>query len=112
MVLQTQADKGSAIRSFARDLALFSGTLADNDKDLRSLIDNGSATANELRTFLEQNRVDLGELINNLVTTSEVDRQAPQRHPADPGDLPLRRGGWLHRRREEPSGATTTPGSA
>ena len=37
-----------------------------------SLIDNGSATANELRTFLEQNQVDLGGLINNLVTTGEV----------------------------------------
>jgi phospholipid/cholesterol/gamma-HCH transport system substrate-binding protein len=72
VVLQTQVDKGSAIRSFSRDLALFSGTVADNDKYLRSLIDNGSATANELRTFLEQNRVNLGQLINNLVTTNEV----------------------------------------
>ena len=72
VVLQTQVDKGSAIRSFARDLSLFSGTVADNDKYLRSLIDNGSATANELRTFLEQNRVNLGQLINNLVTTNEV----------------------------------------
>ncbi|MFL6061168.1 MAG: MCE family protein [Marmoricola sp.] len=71
-VLATQADKGSAIRSFARDLALFSGTLAGNDKQLRALIDNGSATANELRTFLEQNQVDLGSLINNLVTTGNV----------------------------------------
>ncbi len=72
VVLQTQVDKGSAIRSFSRDLALFSGTVADNDKYLRSLIDNGSATANQLRTFLEQNRVNLGSLINNLVTTGEV----------------------------------------
>jgi phospholipid/cholesterol/gamma-HCH transport system substrate-binding protein len=71
-VLQTQVDKGSAIRSFSRNLALFSGTLADNDKYLRALIDNGSATANELRTFLEQNKVDLGQLINNLVTTNQV----------------------------------------
>jgi phospholipid/cholesterol/gamma-HCH transport system substrate-binding protein len=71
-VLRTQADKGSAIKSFARDLSLFSGTLADNDDALRSLIDNGSATANELRTFLEQNQVDLGSLINNLVTTGEI----------------------------------------
>ncbi|MFL6157706.1 MAG: MCE family protein [Marmoricola sp.] len=71
-VLKTQADKGSAIKSFAKNLALFSGTLADNDQALRALIDNGSATANELRTFLEVNKVDLGELINNLVTTGEV----------------------------------------
>lgn len=72
VVLQTQVDKGSAIRSFTRDLALFSGTVADNDRYLRSLIDNGSATANELRTFLQQNRVNLGSLINNLVTTGEI----------------------------------------
>ena len=72
VVLQTQVDKGSAIRSFSRDLSLFSGTVADNDKYLRSVIDNGSATANELRTFLQQNRVNLGQLINNLVTTNEV----------------------------------------
>jgi phospholipid/cholesterol/gamma-HCH transport system substrate-binding protein len=71
-VLQTQVDKGTAIRSFAEDLALFSGTVADNDRSLRALIDNGSATANELRTFLEQNRVNLGQLINNLVTTAEI----------------------------------------
>ena len=85
VVLQTQVDKGSAIRSFSRDLALFSGTVAANDKYLRSLIDNGSATANELRTFLEQNRVNLGQLINNLVTTNEVVGQAPQGHPPAPG---------------------------
>lgn len=72
VVLQTQVDKESAIRSFARDLSLFTGTLADSDKDLRRLIDEGSATANELRTFLERNKVNLGELISQLVTTNEV----------------------------------------
>ena len=72
VVLQTQVDKGSAIRSFSQNLALFSGTVADNDRYLRSMIDNGSATANELRTFLEQNKVNLGQLINNLVTINEV----------------------------------------
>lgn len=71
-VLTTQALKGSAIRSFAEDLALFSGVLADNDANLRALITNGSATANELRTFLEVNQVDLGSLIGNLVTTGNV----------------------------------------
>ena len=71
-VLRTQADEGSAIRSFSQNLALFSGVLANNDASLRALIDNGSATANELRSFLQQNQVDLGGLINNLVTTGEV----------------------------------------
>ena len=71
-VLATQIDKSSAIKSFARDLALFSTTVATSDPDLRRVIENGSATANQLRTFLEQNKVDLGQLINNLVTTGEV----------------------------------------
>lgn len=71
-VLRTQADKGSAIRSFARDLQLFSGVVADNDRALRRLIASGAATADQLRSFLEENQVDLGSLINNLVTTGEI----------------------------------------
>lgn len=72
VVLQTQADKASSIRTFSRDLALFSGTLAGSDADLRKLIDNGSATSEQLRTFLRDNGVELGSLINNLVTTGQV----------------------------------------
>ncbi len=72
VVLRGQAAKASAIRTFAENLALFSGTLSDSDADLRRIIDDGSTTANELRRFLEENEVDLAELINNLVTTGEV----------------------------------------
>jgi phospholipid/cholesterol/gamma-HCH transport system substrate-binding protein len=71
-VLRTQMDKTSAIKSFAKDLSLVSDTLVSSDKDLRRVIENGSATANQLRRFLERNKVDLGELINNLVTTGEI----------------------------------------
>lgn len=71
-VLRGQLDSASAIRSFARDLSLFTGTLSGSDADLRRVIDSGSATATQLRTFLEDNRVDLGELINNAVTTGDV----------------------------------------
>jgi phospholipid/cholesterol/gamma-HCH transport system substrate-binding protein len=71
-VLNGQVDSASAIRNFAKQLALFSGSLAGSDADLRTIIDEGSATATQLRTFLEENRVDLGELINNLVTTGDV----------------------------------------
>ena len=46
--------------------------MANHDDDLRSLIEDGSLGANELRVFLEANEVELGELINNLVTTGEV----------------------------------------
>ena len=51
-VLGTQIDKTSAIKSFSRDLALFSDTVATSDPDLRRVIENGSATANQLRSFL------------------------------------------------------------
>lgn len=72
VVLNTQLDKASAIRSFAHDLALFTHTLAAHDPDLRRVIENGSATANQLRSFLEENKVDLAKLFNNLVTTGEL----------------------------------------
>ena len=71
-VLRAQVDSRSAIQTFARDLSLFTGTLAGSDAALRQVIDDGSATATQLRTFLEDNRVDLGELINNAVTTGDV----------------------------------------
>ena len=71
-VLKTQADSATAIRSFAKDLSLFSSSLAGSDQDLRAVIDNGSATANQLRTFLGDNRVELADLVNNLVTTGEI----------------------------------------
>lgn len=71
-VLQGQVDSERAFRRFARDLSSFTTTVAARDKDLRALIEDGSLGANELRVFLEDNEVELGDLINNLVTTGEV----------------------------------------
>ena len=71
-MLRGQIASESAIRTFAKQLKLFTGTLAGSDKDLRAVIDNGSVTAVELRRFLDDNKVDLAELINELVTTGEV----------------------------------------
>lgn len=71
-VLRGQVASADAIRSFAKDLKLFSGTLAGHDKDLRRVIDNGSVTATELRKFLQDNKVHLASLINNLVTTGDI----------------------------------------
>ena len=72
VVLQTQVDTAGSLRTFASRLKLFTGSLAASDPDLRRLLDNGSAAANQLRTFLEDNGVELGDLINNLVTTGQV----------------------------------------
>jgi phospholipid/cholesterol/gamma-HCH transport system substrate-binding protein len=71
-VLRGQIASSDAIRSFARDLRLFSGTLAGHDRDLRRVIDTGSVAAAELRRFLDENQVHLASLINNLVTTGDI----------------------------------------
>ena len=71
-VLSTQLGKASAIRSFSKDLALLSDTLVASDDDLRRIIANGGATATQLRRFLEENKVDLAKLLNNLVTLGDI----------------------------------------
>jgi phospholipid/cholesterol/gamma-HCH transport system substrate-binding protein len=71
-VLNGQIASESAIRNFSAQLDAFSTVLADADPDLRALIDTGGDAATVLRTFLEQNQVELGDLINNLVTTGDV----------------------------------------
>ncbi|GAA4813810.1 MlaD family protein [Nocardioides caeni] len=71
-VLRGQLATQSSLRTFASQLSLFSETLAGSDADLRKVIDNGSVAATQLRTFLEQNGVELSELLANLVATGEV----------------------------------------
>ncbi len=71
-VLNGQVASDSALRTFASQLSVFSEAFANSDGDLRQVIDTGSFTANQLRDFLETNKVDLGELIRNLATTGEV----------------------------------------
>lgn len=72
VVLNGQVDSASSLREFAAGLSDFSGDLAGADADLRRVIDSGSATADQLRTFLEQNQVDLSSLLRNLATTGKI----------------------------------------
>ncbi|MGW3245550.1 MCE family protein [Streptomyces sp. NPDC001070] len=71
-VLKTQADKGSAIRSFSRDLAGLSATLKDRDADIRRLMDNGVSASHELNALLKANRSALPVLLGNLVSGGRV----------------------------------------
>ncbi len=71
-VLNTQVASESSLRTFASQLSKFSTTLAGSDPDLRTVIDTGSFAANQLRGLIEDNRVELAELLNNLVTTGEI----------------------------------------
>ncbi len=72
IVLDGQLASESSFRTFAEQLSLFSGTLVGADPDLRKVIDDGSFAANQLRGFIEENRVELGTLLNSLVTTGEI----------------------------------------
>jgi phospholipid/cholesterol/gamma-HCH transport system substrate-binding protein len=71
-VLTGQIESESSIRSFARDLSLFTGALADADPAINRLLDNGSTAAVALRRLIEDNEVELGDLVNNLITTGEI----------------------------------------
>lgn len=71
-VLATQIDSRSDIRTFARRLALLSDTFVESDEDLRTVIDEGGATARVIRAFIAENADDLGALINNLLTTNRI----------------------------------------
>jgi phospholipid/cholesterol/gamma-HCH transport system substrate-binding protein len=71
-VLRGQVDSASSLRTFARELRTFSGALGDADEDLRRVIDSGSFTANELRTFLEQNEAEVADLLRNVILTGRV----------------------------------------
>lgn len=71
-VLNGQIASESALRNFATEMAAFSTALAGADPDVRRLIETGSTSTIELRDFIETNRIELGELFNNLVTTGEI----------------------------------------
>lgn len=71
-VLQTQVDLRSAIETYATNLARFSDTLVAKDRQIRRVIDSGSAAATEVRDFIEENGDQLGELISNMLTQGEI----------------------------------------
>ena len=72
IVLATQRESRAAIRSWARDLRLLADQLRTSDPDLRRLLDNGPAAAGEISGLIRDNRTDLGVLISNLLTASEI----------------------------------------
>ena len=102
VVLQTQFDSSSSLRTFATQLRVFSRAMVGADKDLRKVIDSGSFTANQLRTFLEQNEAELSDLLANVITTGRRGR-GEHRRAADPVHrLPDPPRGLVRRRLQEP----------
>ncbi|MFH8900893.1 MCE family protein [Streptomyces coeruleorubidus] len=71
-VLKTQADQGSSIKSFARDLAALSAQLKASDGDLRKLIGNARPAGQELNSLLKSTGPQLSVLLANLISGGQV----------------------------------------
>jgi phospholipid/cholesterol/gamma-HCH transport system substrate-binding protein len=71
-VLATQRASGSAIKSFAEDLADLSDTLRTSDGDLRKVLDGGIVTAEQVRTLIRENQASISALLANLITSGQV----------------------------------------
>ncbi|MFE1311497.1 MCE family protein [Streptomyces sp. NPDC058755] len=71
-VLKTQADQGSAIKSFSRDLATLTAQLKSSDGDLRRLIGNAAPAAQEINSLLKSTQPYLPVLLANLISGGQV----------------------------------------
>ncbi|MFI6103237.1 MCE family protein [Streptomyces sp. NPDC051310] len=71
-VLKTQADKGSAITSFSRDLAALTAELKSSDGDIRRLIGAGAPAAQEVNSLLTTTRPHLPVLLGNLISGGQI----------------------------------------
>ncbi|REE95539.1 MCE family protein [Thermomonospora umbrina] len=71
-VLRTQNEQAAALKSFARNAALFADRLASGDARLRELIITAPEVAAELVRALRDLDPGLSVLVANLLTTSDV----------------------------------------
>lgn len=71
-VLATQIAQTSALQSFGQNALLLARELADSNSSLRKLLIAGPQAAAQVADLLSETNPSLGELIANLLTTSEV----------------------------------------
>lgn len=71
-ILQTQLDGESDIRAWSRNLSLLASTLRSSDGDLRTVIDQGTPTAQVLRRVIEANKANLAALFRDAQTFNKV----------------------------------------
>ncbi|MFB7505045.1 MCE family protein [Streptomyces broussonetiae] len=71
-VLKTQADQGSAIKSFSRDLARLTEQLKSSDGDLRRLIGNTAPADQQLDSLLKSIRPHVPVLLANLISGGQI----------------------------------------
>ncbi|MFM9373639.1 MCE family protein [Streptomyces sp. Da 82-17] len=72
VVLRTQAEEGRAIRDFASGAEELAATLKGSDADLRRLVATAPEAATQVSGLLRDLDPELGVLLANLLTTSEL----------------------------------------
>jgi phospholipid/cholesterol/gamma-HCH transport system substrate-binding protein len=72
VVLTTQSQQGSAIRSFSGDLKLLAEQLKNSDGDLRRLIAVTPQAAEQVSALLRESGPNLGVVLANLLTTANI----------------------------------------
>lgn len=72
VVLETQAVQSSRITSYAENLRLLAGQLKKSDPDLRRLITGVPAVAVQVNSILRDSGQDLGLIVANLLTTTQI----------------------------------------
>src|SRR6201997_2052602 len=71
-VLDSQADTAGAIKSWAGNLAAITNDLRQHDRSLAGLLQNGPATADEVRQLFERFQPTLPIVLANLVSINPV----------------------------------------
>lgn len=71
-VLETQRDNSDNIRSFAKDLADVTDTLAASDKDVRAILDRAGPSVDEVTALVRTLRKSLPPLLKPLISVTEV----------------------------------------
>ncbi|NMN97059.1 MCE family protein [Antrihabitans stalactiti] len=71
-LLDTQIESSDAVRGWTRDLTRFADQLRASDPQLRSILENGPAAANEATALFQDLRPTLPLLLANLVSVGEV----------------------------------------
>ncbi|HVT20431.1 MAG TPA: MCE family protein [Mycobacteriales bacterium] len=72
IVLDTQRQVSAQLKQFAASFNKFSGAISDNDNALRTILDNGTAAAQQLKLLIQDNEDVVPELLTNLNTFSQI----------------------------------------
>jgi phospholipid/cholesterol/gamma-HCH transport system substrate-binding protein len=71
-VLTTQADSGSSIQAFSRNLDRLTATVKSSDGDLRKILQQGPVAADQVDQLLQQNRKAVPLMLANLLTGTQI----------------------------------------